>query len=74
MSTNINAPSDRDTGGRFVPGNPHRWPPGQTGNREVKVRGASFAQALARQAVASVDDREEMAKIAQTIGLNPADA
>lgn len=58
----------------FQAGNPYRWQPGQTGNPGGKRKGASFAAALARQAVAPVTDRDEMVKIAQTIGIDPADA
>ncbi len=58
----------------FGPGNPYRFPPGRSGNPGGRRPGASFAAALARQAVAPVSDREEMEKIARTIGLDPAQA
>ncbi len=44
------------------------------GNPSGRPKGASFAGALARHALAPVSDREEMAKIAQTIGLDPEEA
>ncbi len=58
----------------FAKANPYRWAPGQSGNPGGRPKGASFASALARQAVAPVSDREEMAKIARTIGLDPEQA
>src|SRR5215470_7849737 len=64
----------RDAHGQFVPGHPHRFRPGQSGNPHGRPKGASFANALARQAAAPVSDREEMARIAQTIGLDPKEA
>ncbi len=65
---------ERDAQGRFAPGNRHRWAPGESGNNKGRPKGASFAGALARHALAPVFDREEMAKIAQTIGLDPEEA
>ena len=64
----------RDSDGRFGTGNLYRFSPGQTGNPRGRPKGASFAAALARHALAPVSDREEMAKIAQTIGLDPEEA
>ena len=61
----------RDRRGRFAPGHPHRWAPGQSGNPSGRAKGASFATALAKQSAAPVSDREEMTKIARTIGLDP---
>ncbi len=62
----------RDRLGRFTPGNPKRWLPGQSGNPAGRRKGGvSFSAALARQAIAPIRDREEMAKIARTIGLDP---
>lgn len=58
----------------FAPGNPYRFAPGKSGNPSGRPKGASFAAALSRQAVAPVTDREEMAQIARTIGLDPKDA
>ncbi len=40
----------RDRRGRFAPGHPHRWAPGQSGNPGGRPKGASFATALAKQA------------------------
>ena len=65
---------ERDSQGRFAPGNRHRWVPGESGNNQGRPKGASFAGALARHALTPVSDREEMAKIAQTIGLDPEEA
>jgi hypothetical protein len=62
----------RHNGGAFGPGNPYRFPPGRSGNPGGRPKGASFSAALARQAVAPVADRQEMANIARTIGLDPA--
>src|SRR5262245_40905246 len=62
--------ASRAFGGR----NAHTWQPGKSGKPGGRPRGASFASALARQAVTTVKDREEMAKIARTIGLNPDQA
>ena len=55
----------RDLGGRFgwVALNPRGRP-----------RGASFSAALSRQALKPVADREEIAKIARSIGLDPEQA
>ncbi len=64
----------RDQRGRFAPGNLNRWLPGKSGNPGGRPSGASFAAALARQAVAPVSTREEMAQIARKIGLDPAEA
>ncbi len=61
-------------GGRFGAGNPYRYSPGQTGNACGRPKGASFSAALGRQALAPVADREEMAKIARSIGLDPEQA
>ncbi len=58
-----------DRRGKFAHGNPLAWKPGQSGNPSGRPKGASFAGALAQHALAPVSDREEMAKIAQTIGL-----
>lgn len=63
--------SGRDSSGRFSRGNPYSWRPGQSGNPGGRPKGASFANALARQAVAPVCTREEMARIATMIGLDP---
>ena len=65
---------ERETTGRFAPGNANCWRPGQTGNPRGRPRGASFASALARHALTPVSDRQEMAKIARTIGLDPEQA
>ncbi len=59
-----------DRRGQFARGNSLAWKPGQSGN----PNGASFADPLARHALNPVSDREEMAKIAQTIGLDPEEA
>ncbi len=67
-------PDGRDALGRFKPGNPNCWSAGQSGNPGGRRKGVSFAAALARQAVVPVADREEMANIARTIGLDPAEA
>ncbi|MFO0836941.1 MAG: hypothetical protein U1D55_00320 [Phycisphaerae bacterium] len=64
----------RDEHGRFTPGNTHGFLVGRSGNPGGRPRGASFAAALARHAVTPVGDREEMVKIARTIGLDPAEA
>ena len=64
----------RDRRGRFAAGHPHRWEPGQSGNPSGRPKGASFATALAKQAATPVADREEMAKIAKSIGLDPEQA
>lgn len=65
----------RDERGRFTRGNPNRWLPGQSGNPHGRRRGTvSFAGALARHALVPVGDREEMAKLARVIGLDPAEA
>jgi hypothetical protein len=65
---------ERDRRGRFAPGNPYRWASGESGNPGGRPKGASFAAALARQALAPVSDREEMAQICRTIGLDPEEA
>ena len=52
----------------------HRFSPGQTGNPCGRPRGASFSAALSRQALKPVADREEMIKIAKSIGLDPEEA
>ncbi len=64
----------RDLEGRFGRGNPYRFSVGQTGNPCGRPKGASFSAALGRQALAPVADREEMTKIARTIGLDPEQA
>ena len=64
----------RDRRGRFAAGHPHRWAPGQSGNPGGRPKGASFATALAKQAATPVADREEMTKIAESIGLDPEQA
>ena len=64
----------RDLGGRFGQGNPYRFSVGQTGNPRGRPKGASFSAALSRQALKPVADREEMAKIARSIGLDPEQA
>ena len=66
------APEPRKPG--FARGNPYRWALGRSGNPSGRPKGASFSAALARQASMPVSDREEMARIAQTIGLDPAEA
>ncbi len=47
---------------------------GQTGNPRGRPSGASFSAALSRQALKPVSDREEMSKIAKSIGLDPEQA
>ncbi len=66
--------SGRDEHGCFLPGNSNRLVPGQSGNPKGRSSGASFAAALSRQALKPVADREEMAKIARSIGLDPEQA
>ena len=61
-------------GGRFGQGNPYRFSLGQTGNPKGRPKGASFSAALSRQALKPFADREEMAKIAKSIGLDPEQA
>ncbi len=63
-----------DQRGKFARGNPLAWKPGQSGNPSGRPKGASFATALAKQAATPVADREEMAKIARSIGLDPEQA
>ncbi|MFO0836906.1 MAG: hypothetical protein U1D55_00145 [Phycisphaerae bacterium] len=70
----LSSESGRDGHGRFAPGNTHGFLAGRSGNPGGRPRGASFAAALARHAVTPVGDREEMVKIARTIGLDPAEA
>lgn len=65
------AGAERDSLGRFQPGNRHCWKRGRSGNPKGGRRGASFATALARQALRPIGNRDEMARIAETIGLNP---
>ncbi len=48
--------------------------PAQSGNPGGRPKGASFTTALAKQAATPVSDREEMAKIARSIGLDPEQA
>jgi hypothetical protein len=74
MDIEADKPLTHTPAGKFAHGNPHAWKPGKSGNPGGRPKGASFAAALARQAVAPVADREEMARIAQTIGLDPAEA
>ena len=64
----------RDEHGRFAPGNSHRFALGQSGNPKGRPTGVSFSAALSRQALKPVSDREEMAKIAESIGLDPEQA
>ncbi len=74
MSDSQKCDAVRDRRGRFAAGHPHRWAPGQSGNPSGRPKGASFATALAKQAATPVSDREEMSKIARSIGLDPEQA
>lgn len=66
--------SDFQPNGRFAPGNSMAFKPGHSGNPNGRPKGASFSQALARQALSPVHGREEMARIATMIGLDPKQA
>ena len=47
------------------------WGPGRSGNPSGRPKAASFEAALATRAATPVADREEMSKIAKSIGLDP---
>ncbi len=65
---------ERELDGRFGLGNPYRFPAGRSGNPAGRPKGASFAAALARQALTPIAEREEMVRIARTIGVDPDQA
>ncbi len=64
----------RDATGLFAPGNRIGFQPGQSGNPAGRRPGVSFAAALGRQAVSRVRGREELERIAETIGLDAKEA